>query len=446
MRLEVAGEADVLVVGGGPSGIPAALASARSGADVLLVERDASVGGEAARFLPFGSFHTDTGEQVVAGIAQEIVDELVARGGSAGHLEMEGGWGARIVPFDPEALKSVAQDMLRDAGVRLLLGSLAVGVIMNRRTLRGVAIANKGGIQLCLAKVVIDATGDADVASYAGVAFEKGEPGIGAMQPGTLMFRIAGVDEEGVSRCFPPLAPVYGPKLGSGRSGRLHYAGDFKAWRRELEEEGFPFSPELRFWATSIRDGELFVNAARVRDVDSTDPVSLTESEIAGRELVNRICAFLRRHVDGFQDSYLSETATHVGIRESRRIRGEYILTASDVLTGRSFEDGIARGAYGIDIHDGKTDGGWSFQKIAEGRGYYEIPYRCLLPQTTENLLVTGRCISVTREALGSTRIMSTCMALGEAAGVAGALASQGGQGVAAIDTSGLRRRLGMAD
>ena len=444
MRIEVVDTADVVVAGGGPSGICAALAAARLGSNVLLVERDASLGGEATHFLPFGTFHTASDRQIVEGIPEELVEALVARGGSQGHLTMEGGWGAKIVPLDPEVFKSVVQDKLREAGARILLNSLVVGVLSESSGLCGVIVANKGGLQVCLASVVVDATGDGDVASFAGARCEKGESGDGAMQPGTLMFRLRGVNEEGLSRSFPPLAPVYGPKLDTGREGRLHYAGDFQNWSEELQADGSPFPPELKFWATSIREEELLVNAARVQNVDPTNPASVTEAELAGRELVRTICDFLRRHVEGFEGSYLQETASHVGIREGRRIVGLYVLTEDDVLSGRKFHDGVARGAYGVDIHDESTLGGWSFQHITGGEGFYEIPYRCMIPVGIDNLLAAGRCISTTRGALGSTRIMSTCMALGEAAGSAASLALGEGVKVRDIDPLLVRRHLGL--
>jgi hypothetical protein len=286
-------------------------------------------------------------------------------------------------------------------------------------------VASKSGLEALRAGIVIDTTGDGDVAARAGAPYGKGRTEDGLLQPVSLFFRVGNVDDGAVQAYMD------------------EHPDDicFRDIVREAKEKG-EFS-HAKDWFTMFllpRPGEWWANVSRVHGVDATDADQLTQAEIEGHRQVMYLVDFMRKRLPGFQNCYLLDTGTQIGVRETRRIMGEYVLTAEDVFGARRFEDAIARVSFPIDIHD-PTGGGGFFEGPRDGP-YYTIPYRCLVPLKVDNLLVAGRCISATHEAHGSLRVMPPCFATGQAAGTAAALALEMDTSPRKVDTVLLRESL----
>ncbi len=416
-NVPLTGEAEVIVVGGGPAGIGAAIASARNGARTVLVERYGFLGGMATAGLvgPFmTSYGIDGEEPIIEGIFKELVDRMVAMGTAIDPAGVKGftAYGGyhtygheHVTPFDPEALKVVAQEMAIEAGVDLKFHRFFVDSLVTDKTIEGIITASKAGLEAFKGQIIIDTTGDGDVAARAGAPYEKGRPEDGRLQPVSLFFRVGNVDDDAVQAYMD-----------------AQHDGSFENLVREAIEAGEFSHPKHRLTMFRLpRPGEWWANASRVHGIDATDPDQLTEAEIKGHRQVLYLIDFMRKRVPGFNDCYLIDTGTQIGVRETRRIMGEYVLTADDVFGARRFDDAIARVSFPIDIHDVQGGGGF-FEGPREGP-YYTIPYRCLVPREVDHLLVAGRCISATHEAHGSLRVMPPCFATGQAAGTAGALA-----------------------
>ncbi|HNQ35474.1 MAG TPA: FAD-dependent oxidoreductase [bacterium] len=418
-RLPVAAETDVLVIGGGPAGFPAAIAAARGGARTMLVERHPCLGGNltAGSVINIRTYNDQAGRLIIQGIPLEFARRLKEMGGTASDPVKE-----PYVRQEPEASKYLIQEMALEAGVELRLYSLAVDVIKKGNQLRGVVLESKSGRQAVLAKAVIDATGDGDIAASAGAPYEKGWPGNEQLlQPLTLAFVIANISQY----LRDHWAEEY-PKLNA-------------IMKRAYQNGAYPVKRQPGGLFPMAGRRELYANATRMAG-DTTDVQDLTRAEIEGRRQAWALMKFYRDNLPGFEETYLRYTASQAGPRESRRILGDYVLNREDVLEGRDFPDGVARGAYTIDIHNPK-DGTTQYLRLPPGTSY-AIPYRCLVPQRVENLLVAGRCISVNHEALGSIRVMATCMATGQAAGTAAALAVQAGTTPRRLPVVRIQKRL----
>ena len=383
-------EYDVVVAGGGTAGVAAAIAAARNGADTLLIEKYGFLGGTMTAGLvnPFMTFHAGN-RQIIKGIFQEIID----------HLKDMGGYDEKTKASENQAMTLVLDQMVKEAGVRLLLHTYVTDVILTKMNkVRGVEIYNKSGRQVVLGKVTVDATGDGDVAVMAGAPYEKGRKEDGLMQPMTLNFDLAGVDEE---------------KMPSREEINRAY--------KEAKERGEITCPrEDVLWFYTVRRGIIHFNTTRVVMVDGTKVEDLTRAEIEGRRQMFEIVDWLKRTFKAFKNAYIVRSGVQIGVRETRRIIGEYVLTAEDILKARKFPDPICRGNYPIDIHNPKGEG--TILKFPPPGDYYEIPYRCIVPLKVDNLLIGSRCISATHEAYSAVRIMPIVMAIGQAAGTAAGL------------------------
>ncbi len=441
---------DVVVIGGGPAGSVAAVAAARAGARVMLVERYGFLGGSltAAMVAPMMGFHAGA-LQVVRGIPQEIVERMQALGLSPGHVADPIDFCDTVTPFDYEGLKRVLLEMAVEAGVEPWFHSVFVGALIARGRVESVRIWQKDGIKEVSAPVYLDTSGDADLCAAVGVPFEIGRQKDGLTQPMTLMFRLAGVDWTAVMAYLSEHESEV--QHGQGAHGAIDlnwlrglpirgFAG-FKGLVGEARERGEWTIPRDRLLVfEGIRPGEAVVNTTRVVGRLGTRGRDLAQAEIEGRRQAYEVMAFLQRRVPGFTEAYLLETPAQIGVRETRRISGEYVLQQEDILGGVKFPDAIACGGYPIDIHD-PASMHLVTKRLPAGE-YYTIPYRCLLPRSVENVLVAGRCISATHEAFAAFRVSAIVMAIGQAAGTAAAIAAASGISPSAVNVDELRQTL----
>ncbi|GGS32049.1 FAD-dependent oxidoreductase [Deinococcus knuensis] len=440
-------EWDVIVAGGGTAGAVAGVAAARSGARVLVVEAQGSLGGTGtnAWVTPLMR-NVSGGQNLNLGLTDEIKARLRARGDGAVDAHGNDNW------FNPEGLKFVLDDLLADAGAEVLFHTQVVQPVMDGDRIGALVVHNKGGLQALRARVFIDATGDADVAAAAGVPFQAGDED-GVHQAMSLRFSLAGVDT-GRLRDFLNGAgqPQDGPEF-------LHF---WMVWGRRSSLEGL-FRQAVTdgvllerdgdyFQAFSVpgRPGELSFNCPRIRaDLnDGADPWQLSEAQLDGRTAVTRLTDFCRRFLPGCENAFVGVVAPMVGVRETRRIEGEYTLGVTDILDCARFEDSICRNHYPVDIHSVK--GGARLLHEREGSApyfapdaYHEIPFRALVPRGVVNLLVPGRAASSTFEAQSAIRVQQNCHTMGEAAGIAAAWAARDHAGqVRAVDVQALRAEM----
>lgn len=439
-------QSQIVIAGGGPSGSLAAIAAARNGAKVLLVEQYGCLGGMATMgsVNPWMSFHDKAGNQVIAGIPQEIVGSLIALGASPGHVVDTMGETSTITPFDPETLKALLVKMCLDAGVEILYHTFIFDAEFRDDKVTALCAANKNGQVRIEGDVFIDCTGDADIAAYAGCPYEIGRPEDGMMQPGTMNFSMANVDFEPIRaymtkhhdefhhRTLFDLLETQEPSSVSGF---------FSIWNKVRSEISMPIMRDRFLIFKGYRGDVATVNTTRVIGINSTETKDLTRGEIEGRFQVMEVSKLMVKYLPGFENAYLLSTGSVIGIRESRRITGEYVLNKEDLISGRNFPDDVMINAYTIDVHD-PNGAGFTQYEVPP----YGIPYRSLLPQKISNLIVAGRSISTTREAQGSVRTTPSCMAMGQAAGTAAALAVNQGSGVKDIDAGALRDLLKKAN
>ena len=433
-------EADIVVAGGGPAGINAALAAGRSGLKTVLIERYGFVGGmsTAALVYPWMTFHTMSGKQVIKGIAQEIVDKLVARNASPGHVRDTVGFVHTITPYHPEVYKVLVLDLFKEAGVMPLFHSFVDSVQMEGNRMTAVEVTGKSGRFRIKASQFIDTTGDADLAFLSGATCLKGRQSDGKTQPMTMKFRMRGVNLEKVKRYMLEHPDEFYEKTPFDELEQLPLTG-IMGFYKHWKEAGLPINREGFLIFTGPEADEVLVNTTRVQGLDGTDVQDLTEAEYEGRKQVLMVAEYMR-NLPGFEHASLSQVGAQIGIRETRRIKGQYVLQMEDVVSGRRFDDVIARSGYPIDIHDPSGKGvtaAW-----IDGDGAYDIPFRSLLPDKVENLIVGGRCISTSHEALATTRLSPSCMATGQAAGVAAAIACRKKAAIPDIDVRELQAKL----
>ncbi len=392
---------NLVVAGGGLTGSAAAIAAARSGLSVLLVEQANCLGGASGTclvnpFMPYWTIVENNGKKEKLYLCRGIFQEILHA------LSQMGALGKDEALFQEEYLKLLLNRMIQKEGIDLLFHTSIIGADTNAGHVVAVTAANKSGITKFFADYFIDATGDADLAVMCGCPFHLGRPEDSLCQPMTLCFRLANVDIEKYKKSRSQIDPLY---------QEMQRAGKIKNIREDV----------LIFH--SLIDGVLHFNSTRIVKRNPVDAFDVTMAEIEAREQIFELFFFLKENIDGFQNSQLIMTAPNIGVRESRMIDGEYLLTAKDLIACTKFEDAIAAGNYDIDIHNPEGSG-TSHHFFKEGT-YYTIPYRSLQPKGTDNLLVAGRCISSTHEAQASYRIMPIVCCIGEAAGTAVGVAAK---------------------
>lgn len=417
--IPVVDQSDVLVVGAGPAGIAAAISSARNGATTTLIEKNGFVGGNLTAGLVgpcMTSYSLDGEQQLIKGIFEEMVLQMEKIGGALHPSGIPAGseycgfidYGhARVTPFDPEAVKLCATEMLVEAGVKIQLHTFVADTLVENGAVRGVIAASKSGLQAFKAEVTVDCSADADVAVRGGAEYELGRPEDGLTQPMTMFFRVANVDDDAVRGYVAQHPDDYRP---------------FASLVAQAKEKGeFPVQRRGVGLYKTLEPGVWRINTSRMHHLDGTNVQDLTTGEIEGRRQVAALMRFFRKWLPGFEQAVLLDTAAVVGVRETRRIVGEYVLTVGDLAEGREFEDVIALCGYPVDIHSPTGDGGGA-DGTYQTANVYQIPYRSLVPAMLDGVLVAGRSLSATHEAQGATRVMPPSFAMGEAAGAAAAL------------------------
>lgn len=411
---------DVLVLGAGPAGWGAAISAAREGAKTLLVEGSSDIGGVATTGLMSHWTGNTTG-----GIYEEIVERthhVYGKNPKLNDQEMR-------KYIDHETMKTRALQMMREAGVKLLLNTMACEPYMEEDRLAGVFVENKSGRSLIRAKVSIDCTGDGDIAARAGAPYFKGRESDGAMQPMTLMVQVGGVDVERMEYVYAFEETYEVPE------------GDIQ----KLARACIPAPAGHVLVYPSVFPGVVTLNMTNVTGVDGTNADDLTAAYIQCREQLPEIMEFLQKHVPGFENSFVMKTASQIGVRETRHFIGMRTITEQDILSARVFPDwAVANAHFNFDVHNitgaGLDETGCQ-KKFSQPKGY-TIPYGCLVPQKVDGLLLAGRCISGTHLAHSNYRVMPICANMGQAAGIAAALCVSGGLQPRELPVERLQERL----
>lgn len=440
-------EADLLVVGGGPAGVCAAVAAARKGVKVLLADSGNCLGGMGTKGLvgPFMTCYDAAGENmIIRGLFEEIVDRLIAEGGAIHPSKIRQGteftaWISEghdhCTPFDPEILKKVYDRICAEAGVKVLFHANFVSPIMKGRKIQGAVLLTPSGLEAARAKMVIDATGDGTVAFRAGAPCVFGDPENGRVQPASLFFRINNVDTDRLIADVVPHLPEF--RRVNGVSYRcLHW----RVAEAEAAGEWDLARKSVNIWR-SVEKDQWVVNCTRIHGVDSTDCENLTAAEVEGRRQVEELMNFFHKYVPGCEHATLMGTGSTMGIRESRHVHGDFVLPVQDLIDGVIPDDNILLSANSIDVH-GAMGGPAGGLYMPIKKNMYGVPYRCLIPRDVEGLLLAGRCISADSPAAGAIRVMPPAMAIGQAAGVAAALCLKGGAAPASLDYADLRSAL----
>lgn len=408
-------QVDVLVIGSGPAGVSAAVSAAREGSSVLLVEQSGNVGGIATE----GLMSHWTGE-TKGGFYEELINR-------SADVNIQNDSMRKII--NPERLKTILLEMLEEAGVKLLLYTFACDVVMEENTIRGVIVENKTGRTAILAKIVIDASGDGDIAARAGAPFYMGRETDGKMQPVSIMFKVAGVDTEHAvfPECFEDHLEIP--------------AGDIQ----QVGEEFLPApAGHVLLYRTTL-PGVVTCNMTNCTDIDGTKTEDLTRATIVCRKQMDDIAAFLRKYVPGFENCYIISSASLIGVRETRHFQGEAMLTQEDIEEARIFDDWVvARAYFNFDIHNmtgnGLDETGVQ-KKFTQTQGY-TIPYGCFVPKKIDNLYLAGRDICGTHMAHSNYRAMPICANMGQSVGIAAAACVKNQCTPRALDVKEIQKKL----
>ena len=450
-QTQIHGEYDVVVLGGGPAGIAAAVAAARAGRSTLLIERYGFLGGmgTAAGVTNFCGLHANVHgdiRQVVHGVADDLLARIARLGGlNAPHTVFGKTWAQA---YDTAAYKIAADDLLLSVGVQLLFHALAVGVVMGSpRRVHALLIETKSGRRAVLGRCFIDASGDGDLAAWAGAPFEKGD-GQGNLLYPSAMFRLNGIDPQRAGTDWSVIPRLMLQAEAAGRYTFPRKTPIVRPQKNPIE------------WRVNLTQ----LANAQGNAMDGTNAQELSDAEILGRKQIASVAGFLKE-VPGFEESYIVDIAPQVGIRETRRVHGQYQLTESDVLGCASFDDSIGVNGWPLELHM-KGDVEFRWPPIPKSRGFNQLPYRMLVPLagaeppqagdatsggsakrvgahvTLDNLWVAGRCASMTHEAQSAARVTGACFVMGQAAGSAADLALKADCAAAAVDAKALQARL----
>lgn len=465
---------DVLVIGGGTAGVIAAVAAARMGARTRLVEQAGYLGGTCHALGNITPFHNSRGEPVVKGLAQELVDRVIRAGGAEGgaHLPNPTGIGGSFTPLDPDIMKAVLFEMLAEAGVDVWLHTRFLESVREGDAVVGAKLANKSGVHAVMAKAVIDATGDADVVASAGAPFHQDVPE--AALNASLLFRVGGVDTDafvqdfkqspqkvvlladpylrdvkklGVEDVMSAVDSIYDcPYIYLSNLVRDYIPREeWETWEiTSTDKSGWgrlrPFASRFSIMPMPKRKSVVTLNVTSIT-FDATDARELSRAEWEGQKQMHMALEVLQRYVPGFANAYIHSVTPSVSARASRRVDGQYMLTRADIENCTRFPDAIARGSYPMSVQS-ETQPGVREHLFVPNGGDYDIPYRSLLPKEVDGLLVAGRCLSASREAVGSARMGAQCMAYGHAAGVAAAIAAREGVNLREMNIQALRTEL----
>ena len=437
---------EVLVVGSGAAGITAAIAAARNGAKTLLIEYNGFLGGISAT-LPWLGFHDRDYRQVVKGLCHEYVTKLHQMGGCSGYV-MDPKCSS-LVSINSHMWKILAMQLAQEAGVKVMLHTHMVDTIREGDRIAGVIVEHKSGRQNIFADITIDCSGDGDVAARGGVAWEKGRTADGLVQAPTLVFRIGGMDRAAFVKGCKDKSLNYRewitpyPDLWKKMQERLDTTdvfilGGFAGLMEKARKDGVLDVPQTRVVGVKLHQADQFqVVMTRVLGLDPTDVESMSNAYIRIYDQIPQLLNFFRKYVPGCENSYLLEIAPMLGVRESRRIMGDYVLEAEDLLEGRVFDDAVSMGGYHIDIH--RPSGSWVDSRNVKA---YTIPLRSLIASGVDGLMMAGKCLSATHEAVASTRVIPICMGQGEAVGTAAALAVKSNKAIRDISISRLQDQL----
>ncbi|MBQ3011425.1 MAG: FAD-dependent oxidoreductase [Oscillospiraceae bacterium] len=440
-ELPVYRSVDVVVVGAGPAGIGAAVAAARNGAKTLVFEAHGCIGGMGTSGMvsPFmTSYDAPCEKMIIRGVFEELVNRMVEIGGAVDpkNVRNEQPYASyfhighnNVTPFAPHAFKLIGMRMLRESGAELLLQTQFVNVIKDGDRITGVVINNKDGLSVIEAKIVIDCSGDADVAARAGVNYIMGNEEDGNLQPASMFMRIADADMDVVNAHMAEHSDEIRP-----------FFGPFSWIIKEFPEDwdNFPRG-EICIFA-DVTPGEFSINCSRILDIDATKAEHVTRATMIGQEQCQHIFQFMKKHAPGFENSRIIATADAIGIRETRHIEGEYKLTGDEVAACKVHEDAIACMATNMDTHNKDNPGGSFF--IPKNGPYFTVPYLCLVPKGISNLLVAGRAISADAIAGSAIRMMPSCMAFGQAAGTAAAMCAAQNIAPKDVNVQNLRQTL----
>ncbi|WP_234567092.1 FAD-dependent oxidoreductase [Rhodohalobacter sp. 614A] len=437
---------EVLVVGAGAAGVSAAISAARKGAKTLLVEYNGFLGGISAT-LPWLGFHDREYRQVVKGLPGEYVSRLQKKSAASGYVFDPKC--SSLVSVDNHSWKILAIQMAEEAGVDVMLHTHMVDTIRENDRIAGIVVEHKSGRQKIYADITIDCSGDGDVAARGGVAWEKGRTADGLVQAPTLVFRLGGLNkEEFVAGCqdkslnyrewFAPFPDLWKKLQNNLNTTDVFVLGGFAGLMEKARKAGDLDIPQTRVVGVKVHQpDQVSIVMTRVLGLDPTDVNSLSTAYSKVYSQIPQIVSFFQKYIPGGKNCYLLEIAPMLGVRESRRIMGDYVLKADDLFEGKVFDDAVAMGGYHIDIH--RPSGSWVESKNVVA---YTIPLRSLIARGVDGLMMAGKCLSATHEAVASTRVIPICMAQGEAAGTAAGLAIKGNKSVREVSISKLHDQL----
>jgi hypothetical protein len=424
---------DVIIVGGGVSGSHAAIAAGRTGAKTLLIEQFGFLGGSltAMGVGPMMTFHNRSGRQLVFGSPNEMVNRLVKKGASPGHILDGTGYCSTVTPFDAEMLKIVLEDMVLEAGAEILYHTRLIDISKERTEIKSIIIHNRGGIQEIPSKQFVDASGDSEIVKLSGVPFTMGRSEDGKSQPMTMNVKVGNVDTKVLRAYMESHWDQFDDEMRAAdkenvlkRSKRISMWGFYDLWEKAKAKGEISVPRDNVLFFETNTEGEFIFNTSRVLGLDPMNPFDLSKAETMGRKQCIEIYQFLKKYAPGFENVTLVSTAPHIGIRESRHPHAKYVLTSDDLVNEVRFETPIAVGGYPIDIHspDGETT-----QSIhLKDTGAYFIPVDSLLVNEVDNLVLSGRAIGADHYASAAIRVTPIAMAIGQGAGTLAGLAAIG--------------------